>query len=179
MEAFKALEKCFSQEHRGPLAHAHFMRTFCQRIPGAPSQASDTDDKTLVSLSEEPSDASTKLSLAESTTTPKKSVGKEESGGTPKTDSRKKGKSEQIAERHHKRPKRTSGPPGNPPGTKDRPSVKLTNQLSSEVSKLGSGNGKMVLFVRPPTDRGLTPFRETDRNRCRSSTTKRMSDARN
>ncbi|RYP15365.1 hypothetical protein DL765_005756 [Monosporascus sp. GIB2] len=32
LEAFKALEKCFDQEHRGRFAHSHFMRPFCQRV---------------------------------------------------------------------------------------------------------------------------------------------------
>lgn len=32
VDDFKALEKCFGQEHRGPTVHAHFMRTFCQRM---------------------------------------------------------------------------------------------------------------------------------------------------
>lgn len=160
MEAYKTLEKCFSQEHRGPLAHAHFMRTFCQRIPGPQTQAPDNEDRPLVSLSEEPSDASTKPSLAESVSTPKKTAGKEESSGTPKSEVKKKGKAEQIAERHPKRPKRNNGPPGNPPHSKDRPSIRLTNQLSSEVSKLGSSNGKMVLFVSLPRWPTVTsPFR--------------------
>ncbi|CAK7272634.1 hypothetical protein SEPCBS119000_005229 [Sporothrix epigloea] len=33
IEPFKALGKCFDQEHRGSLTHAHYMRTYCHRIP--------------------------------------------------------------------------------------------------------------------------------------------------
>lgn len=32
LETYKALTKCFEQEHRGPLPHANFMRPYCQRI---------------------------------------------------------------------------------------------------------------------------------------------------
>ncbi|KAL1846327.1 hypothetical protein Daus18300_014290 [Diaporthe australafricana] len=32
LESYKALTKCFEQEHRGPLPHANFMRPYCQRI---------------------------------------------------------------------------------------------------------------------------------------------------
>lgn len=148
MEAFKALEKSFGQEHRGPLAHAHFMRTFCQRISAPQADASD-EDKLLVSLSEEPSDVGSQVSHVDSASTPK-TPGKDDNG-TPKSDAKKKGKSEQISERHPKRPKRTSGPPGNRPGTKDsKAAVKLPGQLSWEGSKSGSAHGKIVLFVRPP-----------------------------
>ncbi|ERS98498.1 hypothetical protein HMPREF1624_05282 [Sporothrix schenckii ATCC 58251] len=147
IEPFKALEKCFDQEHRGPLAHAHFMRTFCHRIPSlhghGPAPANDKDAKQpFPPLSEEPTDASvastnmsasTNLSKVSSATTmtmtstdgtttptPKKSGtadAGEGSSGTPRSD-KKKSKGELIAERHPRRAKRASGPPGNPPGTK-------------------------------------------------------------
>ncbi|KAK1771491.1 hypothetical protein QBC33DRAFT_575495 [Phialemonium atrogriseum] len=160
MEAFKALEKSFGQEHRGPLAHAHFMRTFCQRISAPQASASD-EDKLLVSLSEEPSDVSSQVSHVDSASTPKTPC--KEDNGTPKSEAKKKGKSEQISERHPKRPKRTSGPPGNRPGTKDsKAAVKLPGQLSWEGSKSGSAHGKIVLFM---------PFLhyETDERRKRLS----------
>lgn len=32
VDDFKALEKCFTQEHRGPTVHAQFMRTYCGRM---------------------------------------------------------------------------------------------------------------------------------------------------
>ncbi|KAK3059761.1 hypothetical protein LTS18_010107, partial [Coniosporium uncinatum] len=31
IESFKAVEKCFNQEHHGPNPHAHFMRHFCHK----------------------------------------------------------------------------------------------------------------------------------------------------
>lgn len=40
LEGYKALSKCFEQEHRGSLPHANFMRPFCQRI----SSMHPTDD---------------------------------------------------------------------------------------------------------------------------------------
>lgn len=41
LETYKALTKCFEQEHRGTLPHANFMRPFCQRIPHASSHIPD------------------------------------------------------------------------------------------------------------------------------------------
>lgn len=41
LETYKALTKCFEQEHRGALPHANFMRPFCQRIPHASSHVPD------------------------------------------------------------------------------------------------------------------------------------------
>src|SRR5437667_11796236 len=39
VESFKALEKCFGQEHRGPTVHSHFMRHFCRRIAMPPKHS--------------------------------------------------------------------------------------------------------------------------------------------
>jgi len=156
IEAFKALERCFDQEHRGPLPHAHFMRTFCNRIsPPQDAAASEKEDsKPLVSLTEEVPDitfTSPQLAGGEASTgasTPRKPTEQAENG-TPKPESaKKKGKSEQIAERHPKRPKRASGPPGNPPGTKAAKLLsRQSTQMSWDGSKLPSSNGKLVIFV--------------------------------
>ncbi|KAL1891947.1 hypothetical protein Sste5346_007291 [Sporothrix stenoceras] len=176
IEHFKALEKCFDQEHRGPLAHAHFMRTYCHRIASlhghGQNSVNDKDSKQpFPPLSEEPTDASvastnmtastnlSKVSTAVSadgttTPTPRKAsaadIG-EGSSGTPRSD-KKKGKGEIIAERHPRRAKRASGPPGNPPGTKAMKAAAAarsagTQPLVWDASKLPSLNGKLVLFM--------------------------------
>lgn len=48
LESYKAISKCFEQEHRGPLPHANFMRPYCQRIsslqPFEETGGSDTPD---------------------------------------------------------------------------------------------------------------------------------------
>ncbi|CAK7219019.1 hypothetical protein SBRCBS47491_003704 [Sporothrix bragantina] len=186
IEPFKALEKCFDQEHRGPLAHAHFMRTYCHRIPALHNHASNMNQSTdkpqpFPPLSEEPTDASaasttnmtSSLTLPKgngasatdgtSTPTPKKAAaaaaalaGQLDNGeggsSTPRSD-KKKGKGEQIAERHPRRAKRASGPPGNPPGTKALKAAArsvaagLTPPMVWDASKLPALNGKIVLFM--------------------------------
>ncbi|CAK7564080.1 MAG: hypothetical protein SEPTF4163_001963 [Sporothrix epigloea] len=184
IEPFKALEKCFDQEHRGPLAHAHFMRTYCHRIPalhnshGASMHQAMDKQSPFPPLSEEPTDdsaASTANSASntssakgagvpatDGTTTaaPKKpaaaapgQLDNSEGGfSTPRPD-KKKGKGEQIAERHPRRPKRASGSPGNPPGTKALKAAArsgalgLAQPLVWDASKLPALNGKIVLFM--------------------------------
>ncbi|CAK7199457.1 hypothetical protein SEUCBS139899_002137 [Sporothrix eucalyptigena] len=181
IEPFKALEKCFDQEHRGPLAHAHFMRTYCHRIPalhGRGSSIHSNDKQPFPPLSEEPTDtsaASTNMTSSTSlnkggasttdgtsTPTPKKAAAAaaaaagqdngEGSSGTPRSD-KKKGKGEQIQERHPRRAKRAAGPPGNPPGTKALKAAArsmaagLTPPLVWDASKLPALNGKIVLFM--------------------------------
>lgn len=48
LESYKAMSKCFEQEHRGPLAHANFMRPFCQRISSLhPSEESGAEPDML------------------------------------------------------------------------------------------------------------------------------------
>lgn len=154
IEPFKALEKTFDQEHRGNYPHAYFMRTYCHRIaaPQTPESAREKAkaEGLLVPVAEETSNVSTKSSQSTSSqltlvSTPKKVGDAVESA---KSDTKKKSKSEQLAERHPKRAKRTNGPPGNPPGTKEaKIAAKMSGQLPYEASKLGSSNGKMVLFV--------------------------------
>lgn len=50
LEAFKALEKCFDQEHRGRFPHSHFMRPYCHRIitsqpEGSGNKVDDKEDE--------------------------------------------------------------------------------------------------------------------------------------
>ncbi|KAI1504861.1 hypothetical protein F5X99DRAFT_431896 [Biscogniauxia marginata] len=148
IESFKALEKCFDQEHRGPFAHAHFMRTFCQRILSPRSDTSDgKDDKPLMPLTEEQPEASTKPSQGGAEFMPKKQSDYVENIMT----SKKKSKSEQIAERHPKKHKRAKGPPGNPPSRQESSSSSLNGRLSAplawETSKFAASSGKIVLFM--------------------------------
>jgi hypothetical protein len=146
IESFRALEKCFDQEHRGPLTHAHFMRTYSQRISSSVRPENEKADKPLSTLSEEPSAVSVVLSQAESSTSLSKKQAEGDNSGT-KADVKKKGKGEQIAERHPKRAKRNNGPPGNPAGTKETRAAKLHPNLTKEASKLPHSNSRLVLFV--------------------------------
>lgn len=141
VEGFKALGKCFDQEHRGPLAHANFMRTYCHRVP---SSRSDRDDNSGLNIVVE--QANNDLSAAPSqigiesqpTDLSENSIGRE----------KRKTKSEQISERHPGRPKRNKGHPGNPPGTKEaRLNSRQQSFASTEAFRQLANNGKMVLFV--------------------------------
>ncbi|KAH9994522.1 hypothetical protein F4779DRAFT_218338 [Xylariaceae sp. FL0662B] len=155
IESFKALEKCFDQEHRGPFAHAHFMRTFSQRITSPRKDFLDKkEDRSLAPLSEDTSEVSTKSSHSGGgDSTPKKQNDYTENS-TPRSDTKKKSKSEQIAERHPKRHKRAKGPSGNPPQRQDRQdsaasssSSKLSVPLAWATSSFAASNGKIVLFM--------------------------------
>ncbi|KAI8624929.1 hypothetical protein F5Y19DRAFT_452367 [Xylariaceae sp. FL1651] len=168
IESFKALEKCFDQEHRGPFAHAHFMRTFCHRIASPRSDGPDKkEDKPLTTLSEEPSELSTKSTQNEDALTPRKPSDVPDTG-TPKSETKKKSKAEQIAERHPKRHKRAKGPPGNPPPRQDSTasggSGKFPGPLPWDTSRHAASSGKIVLFM---------PFLhyETDERRRKMSST--------
>jgi ankyrin repeat protein/Mg2+ and Co2+ transporter CorA len=43
VEGFKALERSFSHQHRGPQIHSHFMRPMCAATPRAPKHQDDSD----------------------------------------------------------------------------------------------------------------------------------------
>lgn len=149
VEGFKALGKCFDQEHRGPLAHANFMRPFCHHVP---SRRAEKEDSSLGSVPEQGSERDTLASQFTLAGTESIATDHSENSTGKPAEGRKKGKSEQIAERHPQRPKRNKGPPGNPPGTKD---ARLSSRQSSFAPSLASteafrqlvNNGKMVLFV--------------------------------
>ena len=133
------------------------MRTFCQRISAHQVPGAEKEDSSLQPLSEEMPELSRVSTISTISTvmtgrdeTPKKTVDPNE-GGTPKSDSKKKTKAEQIAERHPTRGKRAKGPPGNPAGTKDKSSLgRVPYQAAWEASRLPASNSKLVLFVGYP-----------------------------
>lgn len=172
VEGFKALGKCFDQEHRGPLAHANFMRTYCHRVP---SRRAEKEDSSLGVVTEQAS----QRNLQPSQTTGTEPVITDVSeNSTGKPDGRKKTRSEQFNENHGQRQKRSKGPPGNAAGSKQ---AKLNSRQSSWASSFASteafrqlvNNGKMVLFVRQSMYHILESCLLTrDAPRCPSSTTK-------
>ncbi|KAI1273730.1 hypothetical protein F5Y07DRAFT_376026 [Xylaria sp. FL0933] len=151
IESFKALEKCFDQEHRGPFAHAHFMRPFCHRIPAPRRDGPDKEEKTLTTLSEDPSELGTNSSQNGSIHVSRNSSDVQEDTASKSEPTKKKSKSEQIAERHPKRPKRAKGPPGNPPQRQDSAtsggSGKLSLSLPWDTPRHAASHGKIVLFM--------------------------------
>lgn len=146
VEGFKALGKCFEQEHRGPLAHANFMRPYCHHVP---SRRAEKEDSSLGSVAE--GDGGQDAHMSQTTLLGTESIATDHSEART-AESKKKGKSEQIAERHPQQPKRNKGPPGNPPGTKkarmgSRQSSFAPSLASTEAFRQLVNNGKMVLFV--------------------------------
>lgn len=146
VEGFKALEKSFDQEHRGALAHDTFMRTHCRRVP---SRRAENEDGGLGMLSEQAVElnggAGTESII---TDTSENSTAKAEIN-------KKKGKSEQIADRHPMRNKRKKGDPGNPPGSKEARMGARQPSFAPSFASTGAfrqlvNNGKMVLFVCVP-----------------------------
>ncbi|KAI2639228.1 hypothetical protein GGS21DRAFT_488139 [Xylaria nigripes] len=138
IESFKALEKCFDQEHRGQFPHAHFMRTFCHRIQ---SPRRDGTGRPNANPSQDDNAATTRNSPEAQDT------------GTSETEAKnkKKNKAEQIAERHPKKHGRGKGPPGNPPQVQDNTtsggSKKVQVSLPWDTSQHGASHGKIVLFM--------------------------------
>ncbi|KLU91340.1 ankyrin repeat and protein kinase domain-containing protein 1, partial [Magnaporthiopsis poae ATCC 64411] len=169
IEAYKSLERCFDQEHCGPLAHDNFMRLFSQRIPASQRLRPDKDEKPLTALAEESSEMSTTAAVAslsgsdiispknsprpdkQSFQPPNKALGRADTGSsaaTPRSEGgKKKSKAEQLAERHPKSRKRTNGPPGNAPGTKQRAMAQTALSLPWENSRLVAPSGSLVLFM--------------------------------
>lgn len=156
------------------------MRTFCQRIASPRTDLADKKDEksSLAPLSEEPSDASARSSQnGGGDSTPKKQNDFFEDD----TPTKKKNKSEQLAERHPKRHKRARGPPGNPPNRQDSTASALSYKslpplpLAWETPKSATSSGKIVLFVRIPCFR-LIDWVKADIRRCLSCTTKQTSD---
>jgi hypothetical protein len=137
------------------------MRTFCQRISAPRHEGSEArkEDKPLAPLSEEqptqpgPKTPGPKSPPIGAETTPRKASAEVPDTNTPKSEpSKKKGKGEQIAERHPKRQKRAKGPPGNPPQQRQESTLSLSSSqlsvpLAWETSKFTASNGKIVLFV--------------------------------
>jgi hypothetical protein len=154
IDAFKALEKCFSQEHRGPTVHANFMRTSCVRIPPMAGMRLDPLEGEGQPR-DDPPDAPTPGPSTvpeirvESATPLKASLATLPSiEGTP-TKERKKTKSEKFTERHGKKGKGDT-PNSKQPAGKGRGSVSPggTPKDPKTVAANPSGpSGKLVLFM--------------------------------
>jgi ankyrin repeat protein len=166
---FKALEKCFGQEHRGSTAHSSFMRTFAHRIPPVDyrqpvvtSSSVGMSSPTEVIQEEDPLAAVPTPAIHLDTGTPLQGsldMLEKENAPTPITPSGKKGK--KGGEKWEKGVKRTekgdmSKKPekgemkkqGNGPG-KNAPNKKQSDKkdLSKTPSKQTNPSGKIVLFV--------------------------------
>lgn len=149
VEGFKALGKCFDQEHRGPLAHANFMRPYCHCVP---NRRVEREDSSLDSVAEQSDEQRAHMSQTTLAGTESIATDLSETSISKSVETKRKSKAEQLAERHPPRQKRNKGPPGNPPGTKEarlggRQSSFAPSLASSEAFRQRATNGKMVVFV--------------------------------
>ncbi|KAI0385088.1 hypothetical protein F5Y04DRAFT_205022 [Hypomontagnella monticulosa] len=125
------------------------MRTAAHRITSPAFSFQDKRDEksSLAPLSEEPTDISARSSQSGEDSTPRKQNDHIEDD----TPTKKKGKSEQLLERHPRRHKRGKGPPGNPPQRQDtiasNSSSKSQVPLAWETPKFAATSGKIVLFM--------------------------------
>jgi ankyrin repeat protein len=143
VDDFKALEKCFGQEHRGPTVHAQFMRTFCQRMgtsivggnnngpvdaPGPPAPPLEGHATAIPQQAPEPDPANSGPSPA--------------AAGTPVKEPKKKGKKEkqQGKEATSKGDTKGNGGRGGKPS-------KPPSDPRSDDRQAGLKHGKTVLFV--------------------------------
>ena len=141
----------FDQEHRGDRAHAHFMRSFCQRIYAPvpdPSLSRRETDRSTPAIVEEPPAEEAAANGNGGTDAQPRPPGSPRPGDKSPRGEKKKKKGAQIAERHPKPHKRGNGPPGNPPAAKSAKSwPKLSPSATFESPKLSPSNGKILLFV--------------------------------
>jgi Mg2+ and Co2+ transporter CorA len=165
IDDFKALEKCFSQEHRGAQVHASFMRPYCHRIPPmSVAKAYTPVPESPIILQEEggngggapktpliyvepatPGSTPLKGSLA---TLPDKGEKSDKSDreNTPKSD-KKKTKSEKLAERHGKKGGKTDSPSGKGTPSKVKGGERHPHPKPKAVPIPSLPSGKLVLFM--------------------------------
>ncbi|KIW02552.1 hypothetical protein, variant [Verruconis gallopava] len=164
IEDYKALEKCFNQEHRGPEAHAHFMRPWSQRYAISPFRAEKPiDPPPEIIVGSERGDGQLEQSAATLVITPAEGDAELSPISTPKRpppsppgtetagSGRKKPKKvrETIEDRHGKTQKRRNGPQND--GQSKRQKAAEANKAPSGAPKNApstpGANGKIVLFM--------------------------------
>jgi hypothetical protein len=155
VDDFKQLQKCFSQEHRGPMAHANFMRTFAHRMPPMghhnPAQRQPLGEMSSNGLVLSPSDGqqqaessapairvepATPMKASLATLPEKEAV----SGARPE---KKKSKAERQGA---KKASRGEGPPASGKGAAAK-AVKLAERAGAQPVKNTGPSGKLVLFM--------------------------------
>ncbi|TLD32578.1 putative electron transfer flavoprotein subunit alpha [Venturia nashicola] len=153
IEDFKALEKCFSQEHRGHTPHAHFMRPWSQRyavqhrIDKKPKPPSDSLPLAEPALEESAATLIVTPPDAAPPPTTRKPQPSPVRDGTPKSDKKKKTKGEVIQERHAKKPKPANGQNADKSGKQARTVEKVKGGAPKVTPEAPGSNGKIVLFM--------------------------------
>lgn len=146
VEGFKALEKSFSQRHRGPTVHSHFMRPLCQRMqPTARDPASDLSESAT-----EKSGTDGELSVM---VTPQLAENPILGSDTPETQSERKGKKpKKSQEKGVNESTPTKSSQGSrvslkPPGKRDGKRAERNRTPLGRTSRSRERNGNLVLFM--------------------------------
>jgi ankyrin repeat protein/Mg2+ and Co2+ transporter CorA len=160
IEDYKALEKCFNQEHRGGEAHAHFMRTWSQRYAISPYRVEKPVDPAPhatagVERSDAPLEQSTATLVAtpqdrqaSPPPTPRKPLPSPSREEAPSSGRKKQKKpKETMEDRHGKTQKRRNGPPGDAQSKKQKATDKAPSGAPKEAPQTPGANGKIVLFM--------------------------------
>jgi hypothetical protein len=147
VEDFKALEKCFNQEHRGPTVHASFMRTYAHRIPPMTNARNPVEAYPETIQEETITAGASTPAIQVSPATPLKGslATLPDKENTPKSD-KKKSKGDRFEK---KQAKKTGSQSPNPKANISKPG-KQTDKTGTHILKPSSKftqNGKIVLFV--------------------------------
>lgn len=144
VEDFKALAKCFNQEHRGRTVHATFMRTYAERIPPMTNHRNPMDRPPEIIQEEAIAQGAPTPAIQVSPATPMKgslATLPEKENQTPKSGDekqKKKTKAEKLAERHGKKAL------GSPVGNRSKQQEKIVQQ--PKTPKFAQ-SGKVLLFM--------------------------------
>ncbi|KAE9961428.1 hypothetical protein BLS_002114 [Venturia inaequalis] len=153
IEDFKALEKCFSQEHRGHTPHAHFMRPWSQRyaVQHRPDKKPKPRPEPLLPTEPPLDESAATLIVTPPDTAPPPAQRKPQSSpvrdSTPKSDKKKKTKGEAIQERHARKPKQANGQSADKNGKTSKTVEKVRGGAPKVTPEAPGSNGKIVLFM--------------------------------
>lgn len=156
IDDFKALQRALNQEHRGPLAHAHFMRPSCQKIHlhfKSPASEKPVDQQPIpIVVEPEPGPSNGPLKLPETLKTANMPSDKENKDQPPTPEKpekqKKKSNAEKFAERHSKKPlKATDGTKSPKPNKQSKTPDRSSRSPGRVPTKPSGGSSKIVLFV--------------------------------
>ena len=146
VEGFKALEKSFSQRHRGPTVHSHFMRPLCQRMqPTARDPVSDPSESAT-----EKSGTEGELSIL---LTPQANDHPPLGNDTPETQSERKGKKvKKLQDKSVNESTPTKSSHGSrvnlkPPGKREGKRPDRNRTPLGRISRNKERSGNLVLFM--------------------------------
>lgn len=152
IDDFKALQRCFGQEHRGQQVHACFMRTFCHKIqkpqfdnyvPKQSSPERPIEQPIPVVVVEPQADTSTANWSMKRSNPPSDRENKENASPRPE----KRSRAEKVADRNSKKPQGVNGSRSPRPNKTRKASERMSKPVGKFITKLSGGTNKIVLFV--------------------------------